>query len=53
MALTRIGRAIAFAPAIAARRLDDLAAAQALLERLDNASALTVMAGVLPASWAR
>ena len=31
----------------------DLAAAQALLERLDNASALTAMAGVLPASWAR
>lgn len=31
----------------------DLAAAQALFERLDNASATTVMAGVLPAAWLR
>jgi MoaA/NifB/PqqE/SkfB family radical SAM enzyme len=31
----------------------DLAAAQSILERLDNSSAKTAMAGVIPSAWAR
>ena len=31
----------------------DLAAAQAILERLDDAPVKTAMAGVVPSAWAR